>query len=196
MLPAIIRHSQMLLHIIFLLAVAAALPKKAPDARPYGPTLTSDDLGLSFKATFSTAIAPFNASVDEAFLNMTTLKASLTRFVDDTPGQLEFTDGPPKRVVQNIASFWGIVYSWGRVEADINSRFRQFTSVSLLPSSRSPIPRSTTSLSPFTLSTTDHPALMRSLCCSSTAGPAPSWKSSPSSTRSPTLLTRASPPST
>lgn len=126
-----------------LVLVTAALAENTPDARPNGPILTSDGLGLSFKATFSTAVAPFNISVDEAFLNMTVLKASLTRLVDDTPDQPEFTDGPPKRVVQNIASFWATEYSWRRVEADMNSRFRQFTTVVSVPHTSfndSPIP--------------------------------------------------------
>ncbi|KAK8059261.1 hypothetical protein PG996_009191 [Apiospora saccharicola] len=133
MLPTLIPQSSMLFHILFLVAVAAALLEKAPNAGPDGPVLTSNDLGLSFKAAFSSAITPFNVSVDEAFLNMTVLKASLTRFVDDTPGQPEFTDGPPKRVVQNIASFWTSEYSWRRVETDMNSRFRQFTTVVSVP---------------------------------------------------------------
>lgn len=96
-------------------------------------TLTTADLGLNFEATFSTEVTPFNITVSQSFLNWTLRKVSLTRTVDDTPGQPEFTDGPPKRIVENVLSFWNSNYSWQAVETHLNTRLRQFTTIVTAP---------------------------------------------------------------
>ncbi|PVI03247.1 alpha/beta-hydrolase [Periconia macrospinosa] len=96
-------------------------------------TLTAADLGLNFEATFSTEVTPFNITVKQSFLDWTHLKVSLTRIVHDTPGQPEFTDGPPKRIVENVTSFWNSNYSWQAVEAHLNSKLRQFTTIVTAP---------------------------------------------------------------
>jgi pimeloyl-ACP methyl ester carboxylesterase len=119
---------------VLVLCYSVALASPLGEARNNsGVVLTASELGLPFEASFSTAIIPFNISVDESFINMTTLKASLTRFVDDTPGQKEFTDGPPKRIVQDVATFWTSEYSWRDVEAGINAKFKRYTTLVTVP---------------------------------------------------------------
>jgi pimeloyl-ACP methyl ester carboxylesterase len=106
-------------------------------------TFTSSDLNLPFAATFSSAITPFTISVNESFLNKTLLKVSLTHIVDDLPGQPEFTDGPPKRIVQGVVDAWTSNYSWRATEADLNAHFNQFTTLVTVPEKfnySSPIP--------------------------------------------------------
>ncbi|RQM05032.1 hypothetical protein DH86_00003904, partial [Scytalidium sp. 3C] len=105
--------------------------------------LTDRDLNLNYKVAFTDNISPFSIEVDDAFLNTTRLKASLTRFVDDLEDQPEFTDGPPRHQVEKIAEYWAREYDWRKIESEINSRFNQYTTLvqtSSSPSYTDPIP--------------------------------------------------------
>ncbi|KIW11567.1 hypothetical protein PV08_10868 [Exophiala spinifera] len=95
-----------------------------PPRRP----LSERDLNLNFKATFSDEVLPFTISVSEDFLGLTRLKASLTRFVDDQD-QPDHEDGPPRRSAEAIAKYWSESYDWRRVEASLNGRLKQFTTI-------------------------------------------------------------------
>lgn len=90
--------------------------------------LTDLDLNLNFEASFNETIQQFTINVHEEFIASTKLKASLTRFVDDIK-QPDYTDGPPRHVVEKIAKFWATEYDWRGVEASINVRFRQYTTI-------------------------------------------------------------------
>ncbi|EGR48633.1 uncharacterized protein TRIREDRAFT_121877 [Trichoderma reesei QM6a] len=100
-------------------------------------TLTDQDLNLTFHATYTTTtITPFLISVKQPFLDETKLKASLTRFVttelkppSNTQPTASFTDGPPADAARTIAAHWTNEYSWRAVEAAINARLTQFTTI-------------------------------------------------------------------
>jgi hypothetical protein len=83
---------------------------------------------LNFKATFTEAITPFTISVHEEFLSLTRLKVSLTRFIDDL-SQSDLTDGPSTTIVKAIVKYWTDTYDWRKVEASINSKLTQFTTI-------------------------------------------------------------------
>lgn len=70
----------------------------------------------------------FTINVDEDFIASSRLKASLTRLIDDID-QPDFTDGPPRRVVERVAKFWSNEYDWRSVEANINASFDQYTTI-------------------------------------------------------------------
>lgn len=91
--------------------------------------LTDVDLKLNFKATFSEEVTKFAIDVDDEFLRTTKLKASLTRLVSDMEHQPEFTDGPPRRIGEKVARYWADEYDWRQVEAGLNRRFEQFTTI-------------------------------------------------------------------
>jgi hypothetical protein len=57
---------------------------------------------LNFKAAFTEAITSFIISVNDDFLELTRLKVSLTRFVDDMD-QSDLRDGPPSDITSSIA---------------------------------------------------------------------------------------------
>ncbi|KIX08724.1 uncharacterized protein Z518_03381 [Rhinocladiella mackenziei CBS 650.93] len=85
---------------------------------------------LNFKATFSEAITSFTISVDPEFIEFTKLKASLTRLVDaDLSDQDAFADGPPRHDVETIRDFWANKYDWHKIEAELNQKFKQYTTV-------------------------------------------------------------------
>ncbi|KAL7905353.1 Alpha/Beta hydrolase protein [Trichoderma velutinum] len=108
--------------------------------------LTDEDLKLTFHATYTDTVEPFQVSVKEAFVEQTRLKASLTRFIDtefQPPNdQPEFTDGPPTHAAKTIASHWANVYNWRAVEDDINTQLTQFTTIVHTPHTayKEPIP--------------------------------------------------------
>ncbi|KAK7993276.1 hypothetical protein PG989_006657 [Apiospora arundinis] len=111
-----------------------------------GVVLNERDLKLKFRATFSEAVTKFTINVHEPFLTTTRLKASLTRFIDDLvddEGQpVESTDGPPRRIVEKVAQYWAQDYDWRAVEADLNARLPQYTTLVQTPGTefRDPIP--------------------------------------------------------
>ncbi len=90
--------------------------------------LTDEDLKLNFAATFSDAVSPMKISVKEEFLQLTKLKASLTRFVDDQVDPFE-DDGPSGDQAKVVAKHWAEDYDWRKVEAKMNSRFAHFTTI-------------------------------------------------------------------
>jgi hypothetical protein len=89
---------------------------------------TDVELKLNFKATFTETIERFTISVHEEFISLTKLKASLTRFIPDID-QPDFTDGPPRSIVETIAKFWSNEYDWRSVETSINANLQQFTAI-------------------------------------------------------------------
>ncbi|KAH8660106.1 Alpha/Beta hydrolase protein [Xylariales sp. PMI_506] len=91
-------------------------------------TLTDEELNLNFTATFDDAVTPFTVSVKKEFLKLTKLKASLTRFAE-YQDQYESEDGPFNEQAKIIAKYWAEDHDWSTVEAKINSRFRQFTTI-------------------------------------------------------------------
>ncbi|RVX67737.1 hypothetical protein B0A52_07860 [Exophiala mesophila] len=97
---------------------------------------------LNFKATFTQEVTPFNIEVDQDFLDNTRLKASLTRFVDDLEEQEAFTDGPPRQTAEKVADYWANKYDWRAIEADINSKLKQYTTLVETPTTKftGPIP--------------------------------------------------------
>ncbi|KAJ9637945.1 hypothetical protein H2204_004535 [Knufia peltigerae] len=99
-----------------------------PSRSPPQLSLSEHDLGLNFKATFTEEILPFSISVSEEFLGLTKLKVSLTRFVDDQ-NQPDHEDGPPRREAEAVARHWRESYDWRAVEASLNSRLEQFTTM-------------------------------------------------------------------
>ncbi|KAH6658563.1 Alpha/Beta hydrolase protein [Truncatella angustata] len=103
--------------------------------------LTDTDLKLNFEASFSEDVKEFHVNVHEEFLAASKLKASLTRFVDDID-QPDFADGPPRRVVEEVAKYWSNEYDWRKVEAQINETFEQYTTIvqTLTPDFPHPLP--------------------------------------------------------
>jgi pimeloyl-ACP methyl ester carboxylesterase len=101
--------------------------------------LSKDDLGLNFEASFRETIDRFKIDVDEGFLSNTKLKASLTRFVEDI-SQPDFTDGPPRSMVEKTATFWANEYDWREVEAKINRDLQQYTTIVCPPGEIFPHP--------------------------------------------------------
>ncbi|KAK9795982.1 putative Alpha/Beta hydrolase protein [Seiridium cardinale] len=95
---------------------------------PSQVNLTHTDLKLNFEASFNENVQKFRIAVHENFLVTSKLKASLTRFVDDID-QPDFTDGPPRRVVEEVADYWSKEYDWRKVEAKINDVFEQYTTI-------------------------------------------------------------------
>ncbi|KAM3083548.1 hypothetical protein ACMFMG_004197 [Clarireedia jacksonii] len=87
---------------------------------------TSTQEPLNFKVTFGSSPQPFTISVDPEFIRLTKLKASLTRYTNDL-SQPDFTDGPPRHNITTIRDYWVNDYSWDKVEAEINSHLKQFT---------------------------------------------------------------------
>ena len=102
--------------------------------------LTDADLKLNFKATFSEEVTKFTIEVDDEFLRTTKLKASLTRLPMDLEQQPEQADGPPRRVGEKVARYWADEYDWRQVEADLNRRFEQFTTIVRTGTSSSEFP--------------------------------------------------------
>ncbi|KAK8030179.1 hypothetical protein PG993_011470 [Apiospora rasikravindrae] len=127
-------------------ASGAAAAAEQEDMGLGGIVLTHLDLKLKFKASFSEAVTKFTIDVHEPFLTTTKLKASLTRYVDDLVDDeglpVESTDGPPRRIVERVAQFWAASYDWRAVEADLNTRLPQYTTLVKTPGTdfRDPIP--------------------------------------------------------
>ncbi|KAI0156998.1 Alpha/Beta hydrolase protein [Xylariaceae sp. FL1272] len=88
-----------------------------------------EDLKLEYEATFTDSITPFTINVHDSFLKLTNLKVSLTRFVDDVPLPGGISEGVPTGVQKSIASYWSSTYDWRQVEASINSKLTQFTTI-------------------------------------------------------------------
>lgn len=103
------------------------------------PTINS---ALNFKAVFTQEVTPFKIEVDQDFLDTTRLKVSLTRFVDDLEEQKAFTDGPPRQDAEKVADYWANEYDWRAIEADINSKLSQYTTLVETPTTNftGPIP--------------------------------------------------------
>lgn len=87
------------------------------------------DLKLNYVANFTSTVEPFTIAVDQGFCDRTKLKVSLTRFVEELEDQVQFADGPPRHTAEAVAEHWTTTYNWRSVEADINSRLKQFTTV-------------------------------------------------------------------
>ena len=83
----------------------------------------------NFRATFSEDIVPFTISVDKEFIELTKLKASLTRLIEDLEDQEPFTDGPPQSEAKKIRDYWVDEYDWAKVEGQLNQKFKQFTTI-------------------------------------------------------------------
>lgn len=90
--------------------------------------LTDEGLNLQFKATFNNLICPFSVSVKPEFLELTKQKIKWTRFAQDYEPP-DSTDGPSSHDATTIAAYWADKYSWSKIETEINSRFRQFTTI-------------------------------------------------------------------
>ncbi|KAJ9613550.1 hypothetical protein H2200_003492 [Cladophialophora chaetospira] len=85
---------------------------------------------LKFKATFTEGITPFTISVNQAFLDQTKLKLSLTRFVDtELQDQEPFTDGPPSEIAKQVKEYWEKHFDWRKTESALNKHFKQFTTI-------------------------------------------------------------------
>ena len=110
-------------------------------ARP-ATTLSQTELKLNYNAAFTEEITPFQICVNEKFLEDTQLKARLTRFVDELEGLEPFTDGPPRQTAEDVADHWANEYDWRQVEADINSKLKQFTTIIETPTTNytAPVP--------------------------------------------------------
>ncbi|KAK8078778.1 Alpha/Beta hydrolase protein [Apiospora phragmitis] len=112
-------------------------PAQQEDMGLGGLVLTHADLKLKFKASFSEAVTKFTIDVHEPFLTTTKLKASFTRYVDDLVDDddqpVESTDGPPRRIVEKVAQYWAERYDWRAVEADLNARLPQYTTLVKTP---------------------------------------------------------------
>ncbi|RYP92782.1 hypothetical protein DL770_001062 [Monosporascus sp. CRB-9-2] len=89
-----------------------------PGPSGYGP--------LNFKATFGSSPAPMRIDVDPKFIEITRLKASLTRAPIDLDAPL-FVEGVPASNVTAIAEYWAHKYDWFTVQDSINRQFRHFT---------------------------------------------------------------------
>lgn len=87
------------------------------------------DLKLNYNASFTNEITPFTIDVHQGFLDTTKLKVSLTRFVQELEDQPAFTDGPPRHSAESVADHWMNGYDWRLIEAGINSKLKQFTTV-------------------------------------------------------------------
>lgn len=86
------------------------------------------DNGLNYNGSFTDSIEPFAVFVKEDFLERTRLKASLTRFVDEYE-QPEFVDGPSSAFARKVAIYWANTYDWRKIEASINAKLPQFTTI-------------------------------------------------------------------
>ncbi|KAJ9602865.1 hypothetical protein H2200_012645 [Cladophialophora chaetospira] len=89
---------------------------------------SSTDLNLNYNATFTESIEPFTIYVKEEFLQQTRLKASLTRFVDEY-AQPDLIDGPSSAFARRVAAYWADTYDWRQIEASINAKLPQFTTL-------------------------------------------------------------------
>ncbi|EXJ78913.1 hypothetical protein A1O3_08413 [Capronia epimyces CBS 606.96] len=95
--------------------------------------LTDKDLKLNFAVTFSEEILPFKISVKQDFLDLTSLKVSLTRFTEDQEHPEENVDGPAQHYVREITRFWTDNYDWRSVEAHLNQSLNHFTTTVQTP---------------------------------------------------------------
>ncbi|PQE23770.1 epoxide hydrolase protein [Rutstroemia sp. NJR-2017a BBW] len=106
------------------LAIIASVGLLGAQALSINETSTREP--LNFRATFGSSPQPFNISVNPEFIRLTKLKASLTRYTNDIY-QPDFTDGPPRHNITAIRDYWVNEYSWSKVERQINSHLKQFT---------------------------------------------------------------------
>uniref|UniRef100_A0A8H7N0B7 Epoxide hydrolase N-terminal domain-containing protein n=1 Tax=Bionectria ochroleuca TaxID=29856 RepID=A0A8H7N0B7_BIOOC len=83
---------------------------------------------LIFEASFSDHPQPFSIKVDDEFIQETKQKASQLRVAVDI-NQDDFVDGVPSRVLQNLSRHWSDEYDWRKVEAAMNKKFKQFTTI-------------------------------------------------------------------
>ncbi|KAI0126793.1 Alpha/Beta hydrolase protein [Xylariales sp. AK1849] len=74
---------------------------------------------LNFHATFGDSPTPFNIRVDQRFIEETTVRASLTRFVVEF-NQTGLVDGPRVCNASTIADYWVNDYDWPAVEDALN----------------------------------------------------------------------------
>ncbi|KAI9654591.1 MAG: hypothetical protein M1831_005352 [Alyxoria varia] len=102
--------------------VCPSLAAPAPYASDAG---VSD--GLNFQFSASATPKPFKVAVDEKFIELTELKAKLFRPSRDVRGVPNFEDGPDQRNMTAIRDHWVNNYNWQDVQADMNKRFRHFT---------------------------------------------------------------------
>ena len=83
---------------------------------------------LNYEAQFTDDVLPFTINVNKEFLHIAKYKAGFTRFAEDID-QPDFTDGPPVYHATQLAKYWNSEYDWRLIEADINSKLHQFTTV-------------------------------------------------------------------
>ncbi|GFP53067.1 epoxide hydrolase 1 [Trichoderma asperellum] len=87
---------------------------------------TLTEHSLNFVANFSNQPRPLIVKVHDSFLLETKAKAALTRITTQVEG-MEFVDGVPANNVSDWARHWSTVYDWRKVEDELNSKFRHFT---------------------------------------------------------------------
>ncbi|KAI9685789.1 MAG: hypothetical protein M1820_010745 [Bogoriella megaspora] len=81
---------------------------------------------LEYEIQLSSSPEPFAIKVSECFLQFTEEKLKLTRLPVDVD-QPDWTDGPPVHNATSVRDYWIDEYKWIDVQADLNTRFHQYT---------------------------------------------------------------------